>query len=142
MDDLLARALAHAERFLASLPERPVGVPVPRDALAFQAELEDEGLPPAQVIDELVAAAEPGLVASAGPRYFGFVTGGALPAALAADWLASTWDQNAHMYVGSPAASAVEEIVERWLLDVLGLPAEASVGLVTGAQMANVTCLA
>src|SRR5438128_738998 len=117
MDDLLARTLAHAERYLASLPSRPVR----GGEATFADELGDDGVPPAQVIDELVASAEPGLVASAGPRYFGFVTGGALPAALAADWLASTWDQNAHMWVGSPAAAAVEEIVERWLLDVLGL---------------------
>ena len=81
-------------------------------------------------------------MASAGPRYFGFVTGGALPAALAADWLAATWDQNAHMWVGSPAASIVEEVVEDWVLSLLGLPMDASVGLVTGCQMANVTCLA
>ena len=94
------------------------------------------------MIDELVAGADPGIVASAGPRYFGFVTGGALPAALAADWLASAWDQNAHMWVGSPAASVVEEVVEDWVLSLLGLPSTASVGLVTGAQMANVTCLA
>src|SRR3954454_8183649 len=139
VDDLLARTLAHAERFLASLPERPVGTLSTPD---FADELGEDGVPPAQFIDELVASAEPGLVASAGPRYFGFVTGGALPAAVAADWLAAVWDQNAHMYVGSPAASAVEEIVERWVLDVLGLPDEASVGLVTGAQMANLTGLA
>ena len=138
MDDLLARTLAHAERFLASLPERPVG----GSAATFADELGDEGVPASQVIDELIASAEPGLVASAGPRYFGFVTGGALPAALAADWLASAWDQNAHSFIGSPAASAIEAIVERWVLDVLGLPGAASVGLVTGAQMANVTCLA
>ena len=94
------------------------------------------------MIDELVADADPGIVASAGPRYFGFVTGGALPAALAADWLAAAWDQNAHMWVGSPAASVVEEVVEDWVLDLLGLPRDASVGFVTGAQMANVTCLA
>src|ERR1700712_4426088 len=106
MDDLLARTLEHAERYLASLPERPVG----GSAVSFADVLGDEGVPAAQVIDELVASAEPGIVASGGPRYFGFVTGGALPAALAADWLASTWDQNAHMWVGSPAASAVEEI--------------------------------
>jgi glutamate/tyrosine decarboxylase-like PLP-dependent enzyme len=139
MDDLLARTLAHAERYLSSLPERPVGTLRVPD---FEDALTDDGVPAAQVIDELAASAEPGLVATAGPRYFGFVTGGALPAALAADWLVSTWDQNAHAFVGSPAASAIEEIVERWLLDVLGLPSEASVGLVTGAQMANVTCLA
>ena len=99
-------------------------------------------MPAEQVIDELVAGADPGIVASAGPRYFGFVTGGALPAALAADWLAAAWDQNAHMWVGSPAASIVEEVVEDWVLSLLGLPMDASVGLVTGCQMANVTCLA
>jgi glutamate/tyrosine decarboxylase-like PLP-dependent enzyme len=141
---MLERTLRHAEAFLASLPDRPVGPPVDADALraALGHELTDEGLPAGQVIDELVAGADPGIVASAGPRYFGFVTGGALPAALAADWLASTWDQNAHMWVGSPAASVVEEVVEDWVLSLLGLPASASVGLVTGAQMANVTCLA
>ena len=94
------------------------------------------------MIDDLVAGVDPGLVASAGPRYFGFVTGGALPAALAADWMAAAWDQNGFSYVASPAAAVVEEVVEGWLLDVLGLPPTASVGLVTGAQMANATCLA
>ena len=79
-------------------------------------------MPAEQVIDELVAGADPGIVASAGPRYFGFVTGGALPAALAADWLAAAWDQNAHMCVGSPAAAVVEEVVEDWVLSLLGLP--------------------
>ena len=141
---MLDRALRHAEAFLASLPDRPVGPPVDPDALraALGHELTDEGVPAEQVIDELVAGADPGIVASAGPRYFGFVTGGALPAALAADWLAAAWDQNAHMWVGSPAAAVVEEVVEDWVLSLLGLPRDASVGLVTGAQMANVTCLA
>jgi glutamate/tyrosine decarboxylase-like PLP-dependent enzyme len=141
---MLERVLHHAEAFLASLPDRPVGPPADPDALraALGHELADEGVAPERVIDELVAGADPGIVASAGPRYFGFVTGGALPAALAADWMASTWDQNAHMWAGSPAASVVEEVVEDWVLSLLGLPATASVGLVTGAQMANVTCLA
>src|SRR4051794_15067220 len=141
---MLERALRHAEAYLASLPGRPVGIPVDPVALraALAVELTDEGVAPEVVVDELVAAADPGIVASAGPRYFGFVTGGALPAALAADWMASAWDQNAHMWVGSPAASVVEEVVEDWVLSLLGLPQEASVGLVTGAQMANVTCLA
>ena len=98
---MLERTLRHAEAFLASLPGRPVGPPVDADVLraALGHELTDDGVPAEQVIDELVAGAEPGIVASAGPRYFGFVTGGALPAALAADWLAAAWDQNARMWV-------------------------------------------
>jgi len=120
-----------------------VGVPVDASALdALRVELTDEGVSAERVIDELVAGVDPGLVASAGPRYFGFVTGQALPVARAADWLAATWDQNAFAYVSSPAAAVVEEVAEAWLLDVLGLPAGASVGFVTGAQMANATCLA
>jgi glutamate/tyrosine decarboxylase-like PLP-dependent enzyme len=141
---VLERALHHADAYLTSLAERPVAVPADPDALraALAVPLTDDGVAPEQVIDELVAAADPGLVASPGPRYFGFVTGGAVPAALAAEWLAAAWDQNAFTFVSSPAASVVEEVVERWVLDVLGLPADASVGLVTGAQMANATCLA
>src|SRR3954453_21023691 len=140
----LERALHHAEAFLASLPDRPVGPAADADALraALGQELADEGVPGERVIDELVAGAGPGAVATAGPRSLGVGTGGALPAALAADWMASAWDQNAHMWVGSPAASVVEEVVEDWVLSLLGLPSTASVGLVTGAQMANVTCLA
>ena len=104
--------------------------------------LPSEGVAPAQVVEELARGAAPGLVASPGPRYFGFVTGGALPAALGADWLASAWDQNSFSAVSSPAASVVEEVACGWLLDVLGLPADSGVGLTTGAQMANVTGLA
>ena len=88
----------------------PVDPAVLREKLAV--ELTDDGVPAEQVIDELVAGVEPGLVASAGPRYFGFVTGQALPAARAADWLAATWDQNAFSYVSSPAAAVVEEVAE------------------------------
>src|SRR3954453_7383147 len=138
--ELLARAARHAETFLAGLPERPVDAR--GEPAALRVPLPDEGLPAAMVIDELVAAADPGLVASAGPRYYGFVTGGALPAAGAADWLAAAWDQNGFASVASPAAAVAEEVLEGWLLDVLGLPATASVGLVTGAQMANPPCLA
>src|SRR4051794_12285441 len=141
---MIERALHHAQAYLDSLPERPVGPPVDPAVLraALGLELAEEGVDPAVVIDELAAAADPGIVASAGPRYFGFVTGGALPPAPAADWLTSVWDQNAHMWVGSPAASVVEDVVEDWVLSLLGLPEDASIGLVTGAQMANVTCLA
>jgi glutamate/tyrosine decarboxylase-like PLP-dependent enzyme len=141
---MLERAFRHAEAYLASLPDRPVGPPTDPGPLraALGVELTEEGVAPEVVVDELVAGADPGIVASAGPRYFGFVTGGALPAALAADWMAAAWDQNAHMWVGSPAAAVVEEVVEDWVLSLLGLPRGASVGFVTGAQMANVACLA
>ena len=138
--ELLERTLRHAEAYLGGLEERHVGAVA--DPAALRVALTDAGVPAAQVVDELVAAAEPGLVASPGPRYFGFVTGGALPAALAADWLAAAWDQNAAGYVTSPAASVAEEVVEGWLLDVLGLPQTMSVGMVTGGQGANTTCLA
>ncbi|MBE2320140.1 aspartate aminotransferase family protein [Solirubrobacter sp. CPCC 204708] len=141
---MLDPVFRHAEGFLARLDERPVGVPVDPEVLRARlaSELPEAGEAPERVLDELVAAVDPGLVASAGPRYFGFVTGQALPAARAADMLAAVWDQNAFSYVSSPAAAVVEEVAARWVLDVLELPAKASVGFVTGAQMANATCLA
>ena len=101
-----------------------------------------EGIPPQEVIDELAAAADPGLVAIAGGRFFGFVIGGSVPAALAADWLTSTWDQNAGLTTVTPAAAAAEQVASRWLLELLGLPTQSSVGFVTGGQMANFSCLA
>jgi glutamate/tyrosine decarboxylase-like PLP-dependent enzyme len=94
------------------------------------------------VLDELVAGAGPGVVRSQSPRYFGFVIGGSLPAALTADWLASAWDQNAGGYVVGPSAAVMAEVAGRWLLELLGLPAGASFAFVTGSQMAHVTCLA
>ncbi len=97
---------------------------------------------PTDVIDALARAAEPGLVTTSGPRYFGFVTGGALPATVAAEWLTAVWDQPASLYVLSPAAAVVEEIAAAWLIDLLGLPATCSVGFVTGCHMANFTALA
>src|SRR6185312_1536876 len=102
-------------------------------------ELPSAPTPPLQVIDDLAARVDPGLVGTAGPRHFGFVIGGVLPAALAADWLTSTWDQNAFSFVLSPAAAAVEETVRRWLADLLALDANVSLGIVTGATMANFT---
>ena len=104
--------------------------------------LPDGPTDPLTVVEELAAAADPGLVASAGRRYFGFVIGGSLPAALAADWLTSAWDQNAGLYVISPAAAVAEEVAGGWLVELLGLPAGTSVGFVTGATMANFTALA
>ena len=94
------------------------------------------------VVDELIAGAEPGLVAMPSGRFFGWVIGGGLPAALAADWLTSTWDQNAGLLASSPAAAGLERVAGTWLLDLLGLPATAAVGFVTGAMMSNFTCLA
>jgi glutamate/tyrosine decarboxylase-like PLP-dependent enzyme len=111
-----------------------------RDALGGR--LPDAPTDPEQVIERLVAAAEPGVVAMPSGRYFGFVIGGGLPAALAADWLTSAWDQNAGLYVGGPSASVVEQVVRGWVCDLLGLPADASIGFVTGTQMGSVTALA
>jgi glutamate/tyrosine decarboxylase-like PLP-dependent enzyme len=96
---------------------------------------------PATVVNDLFRAADPGIVASAGPRYFGFVVGGSQPTPLAADWLTSAWDQNAGLYVLSPAAAVVEEVAGRWLLELFGLPADAGVGFTTGATMANFTAI-
>jgi glutamate/tyrosine decarboxylase-like PLP-dependent enzyme len=144
MDQLLNETLKHAQRYLDGLAGRPVGVPV--DPAAIRARF-DGPLPagptdPLTVIEELVAAAEPGLVATAGPRYFGFVTGGSLPAALAADWLTSAWDQLAGAFVASPAAAAAEAVAGDWMAELFGLPAGVSCGFVTGATVANFTALA
>jgi len=97
---------------------------------------------PKAVIEALARDAEPGLVGSAGPRYFGFVVGGGVPASLAADWLASAWDQNAGLYALSPAAAVAEEVAARWLTELFGLPDGSSVGFTTGATMASFTALA
>ena len=104
--------------------------------------LAQKGLPPSQVIEELARDVQGGLLGSAGGRFFGWVIGGALPAAVAADWLTSAWQQNAALYACAPAAAIVEETVGGWLKDLLGLPAQASFALVTGCQLAHVTCLA
>ena len=94
------------------------------------------------MIEDLARDVEPGLVASAGPRYFGFVIGGALPVAVAADWLTSAWDQNAGIHEASPALAVAHKVAAGWVRDLLGLPADSGVGIVTGCQMAHFTCLA
>ena len=104
--------------------------------------LPETSLDPLEVIEALSAAAEPGVVGIPSGRYFGFVIGGALPAALAADWLTSAWDQNAGLVVCGPSAAVVEEVAGEWLKDLLGIPTSASFSFVTGCQMAHVTCLA
>jgi glutamate/tyrosine decarboxylase-like PLP-dependent enzyme len=141
---LLRRTAELAIAYLATLPNRPVGGE--RDVAALRQQLvtplSDEGENPAEVIEQLADVGGRAAVAMAGPRYFGFVIGGALPAAVAADWLTSAWDQNAGLYVAGPAASVVEEAVGVWLIDLFGLPPDSGYGLATGCQMAGFTCLA
>jgi glutamate/tyrosine decarboxylase-like PLP-dependent enzyme len=140
LDD--AARLSH--EFVAGLPSRRVGAEADIDELraALARPLTEEGEDPRAVIEELAADVEPGLIASAGPRYFGFVIGGALPVAVAADWLTSTWDQAAGGYPPAPALSVGEEVAAGWVRELLGLPAGCGIGFVTGCQMAHFTCLA
>ena len=142
--DLLRRTAELAADYLESLDERPVFPRVEPEQLreALGGPLPAGPSAAESVVDELASAAEPGVVAMGSGRYFGFVIGGGLPAALAADWLTSAWDQNAGLYAGGPSASVVEQVTGEWLVDLLGLPAESSVGFVTGTQMAHVTGLA
>ncbi len=144
MNEVLQRVAQLSSAFLSGLGDRPVGPQADAEHLraALGGPLSEEGTDPVRVLEALARGAEPGLVATAGPRYFGFVIGGSVPAALGAEWLASAWDQNAALHAASPAAAVVEEIVAAWLLELLGLPGHASVGLVTGCQMANFTALA
>ncbi|MEV7646734.1 aminotransferase class V-fold PLP-dependent enzyme [Arthrobacter sp. NPDC089319] len=143
-EELLRRTAELAADYLRSLPERPVktGMDVSELRHELMGELPQRGEDPWKVIEHLADVGGRAAVAMAGPRYFGFVIGGAQPAALAADWLTSTWDQNAGLYVAGPAASVVEEAVGQWLLDLFGLPPDCGFGLVTGCQMAHFTCLA
>src|SRR4051794_16566026 len=126
------------------MPDLPVREEASLEDLraALRVPLNDAPLDPLTVVDELVAAAEPGLVQIQSPRYFGFVIGGSVDAAIAADWLTSAWDQNAGGYPCGPSAAVVEEAVGEWILDLLGLPPGSGVGLTTGCQMAHFTCLA
>ena len=129
--DLLRLAADLGAGFRESLPNRPV--PPAASAEELRAELGGP-LPegpsdPAAVTRELAAASEPGLMATPGGRFFGFVIGGTLPAALAADVLTTAWDQNAGLYVAAPAAAVAEEIAGAWLVELLGLPREASFAL-------------
>jgi glutamate/tyrosine decarboxylase-like PLP-dependent enzyme len=143
-DALLRRTAELAEAFLAGVDERPVALPISADEVrqTLGGALPEPGEDPRAVIEWLAVAADPGLVASTGPRYFGFVMGGAQPAALAADWLTSTWDQNAGLFVRSPAAAVAEEVAGEWLRELLRLPEGVSVGFTSGGTMANFTALA
>jgi glutamate/tyrosine decarboxylase-like PLP-dependent enzyme len=142
--ELLRRVAEHAAAFLEGLEGRRVQPDAPLEELrrTLGVPLPEGPSDPAEVIDSLAAAAEPGIAAIPSGRYFGFVIGGALPAALAADWLTSVWDQNAGLYAGGPSAAVVEEVAAGWLTELLGLPDHVSAAFVTGCQLAHVTCLA
>jgi len=142
--DSLAQVLAYARTYIETRGSRDVW---PRATLAdlrsaLGGVLPDEPVSPASVIQDLIRAADPGIVTTTGPRYFGFVTGGAVPATVAAEWLAAVWDQCASLFALSPAAVVAEEVASSWLIDVLGLPSSSSTGFVTGCHMANFTALA
>jgi glutamate/tyrosine decarboxylase-like PLP-dependent enzyme len=140
-DALFARAADHARAFLATLPGRHVNArsadPSIGDAPALAGPVD-----PLAVLDSLHRLMEEGSVATPGPRYFGFVTGGSFPVAVAADWLVSAWDQNSALHAMSPAMAQLEDVTAAWLLDLFDLPRGSSVGFVTGATMANVTGMA
>jgi glutamate/tyrosine decarboxylase-like PLP-dependent enzyme len=144
MKELLAETAARAARYLFEINDRSVA-PSAKDIAGLKAlagPLPEEPSDPAKILALLDDAGSPATVATTGARYFGFVTGGSLPAALAANWLAGAWDQNACMRVMSPTAATLEEIVQRWILELLGLPAESGAGFVTCTTMANFSGLA
>ena len=140
----LDHAMRHAQEWLASLHDRPVPAQATVEELTevFGGPLPDAPSDPVDVIEMLATGADRGLVAMGSGRFFGFVIGGTHPAALAADWLVSAWDQNAGMRQVTRANSALEETAAAWLLDLLGLPAQCGVGFVTGCTMAHFACLA
>src|SRR6266540_1555077 len=142
--ELFRQAADYAADFLETLDTRSIRAEADVEELiaALGGQLPELGLDPRAVIASLVEAAEPGVVANASGRYFGFVVGGGVPAALAADWLASAWDQNAAFYVMGPSAAVVEEVCRGWLAEPLGLPLGVSGAFVSGCQMAHVTALA
>jgi glutamate/tyrosine decarboxylase-like PLP-dependent enzyme len=140
----LRKAAELACAYLGSVRERPVAQATTSDKLIarFDTVLADDGAAAEDALDELCDNIDDGLVVTNGGRFFGFVEGGVLPAALAADWLTSAWDQNPNFHALSPAGAAVEEVCRRWLVDLLRLPDHASVGFTTGTQMANMIGLA
>lgn len=141
---VLERALSHSLAHLDGLDQAPVAATATLETLRgrLHKPLNEHAMEAAAVIDELVADTAGGITGSAGGRFFGWVIGGALPAALAADWLTSVWDQNAASFACAPAEAVIEEVCAAWLKEVLGLPAGASVAFTSGCQMAHMTALA
>jgi len=142
--DVLQCAQAHATRYLESLPDRPVGATLDAAELRRRlgGPLPRNATDAVEVIDRLVRDVDGGLHNSTGGRFFGWVIGGVLPAALAADWLTATWDQNAASAAAAPAEAVVEEVCGAWLQELLRLPRSTSFAFVTGSQMAHTTALA
>ncbi len=140
----LTRAFTHAQAWLDGLDSAPVAAPAGLEDLrrSLGRPLPVRGTPAAQVVDELAADAAGGLHGSQGGRFYGWVIGGGVPAAIGADWLTAVWDQNACLFASGPAAAVAEEIAGAWLKDLFDLPPEASFAFVTGCQMAHVTALA
>lgn len=143
-DVVLKETLKHATTYLSKMDSNNVGATKNMEELraALKKPLEKDGILPELVINQLVKDVDGGLINCAGGRFFAWVIGGAVPASLAADWLTSTWDQNAALYACSPAEAIIEEVAGEWLKKILGLPMEASFAFTTGCQMAHVTSLA
>ena len=142
--ELLADTAVRARQYLSGLPDRAVSPSA--TAVAKLAELDtpvpEQGEAPAGVLARLDQLLSPATMAMAGPRFFGFVIGGSLPAALAANWLATAWDQNTGLHAVTPGTSQIERIALAWLLELLDLPRDAAGAFVTGATVANLTALA
>ncbi len=141
---LFTQALDHAVRYRSARADSPAN---PAESYAqardrAMAPLPESGVAPDAMLEQLVEIAEPGLMPITGPRFFGWVMGASHPAGVAADWLVSAWGQNAGYHTPTPSAAAIEEVAERWLLEILDLPSESSVGFATGATVANAICLA
>jgi glutamate/tyrosine decarboxylase-like PLP-dependent enzyme len=140
---VLEKTVQHALEYLDALDTTSVDATATKEELRkrLYRPLSDSGVDSVQIIDELVKDTQGGLLGSAGSRFYAWVIGGSVPAALAADWLTSTWDQNSGLYACSPAEAIIEEVCGEWLKELLGIPKTASFALVTGCQMSHFTCL-
>ena len=141
---VLKRIAEYAATYRAGVSERPHRPEVSYAEMRSRLDgpTPEQGVSVDALVSELIERAEPGLAAMTGPRFFGWVIGASEPPGMAVDWLVSTWGQNTGNAYATPTASAIEEVAGRWLLDLLDLPRESSVGFVTGATIANFTCLA
>src|ERR1700676_1769144 len=141
---LMNQFTAIAEKYISGINDGPVypSADSIKDLQIFNEPLQENPAAPEEILRLLDAKGSPGTVKTIGGRYFGFVNGSSLPAAMIAKLLATVWDQNACLYVMSPVAAQLEEISSEWLIDILGLPKQTAVGFVTGATMANFTALA